>query len=201
MKTQELLKLYKRGRRDFRGHDLRGLSFEGKDLSGADFSKCDIRGTNFSRANLTGAKFVEAKAGLQKQWVIGLFIFCYLLSAFAGLFISILVAFITLIFSNEYNNMIMGWISIFITFSLNLILIYRGFKPVAYTVGFPIRCTVRFAVTYIVGFPIAYACCYHYGNRCCCGRRCGHLCQNLRHNCRYRHYSNIILQLHWLVCY
>ncbi|MDB9514902.1 pentapeptide repeat-containing protein, partial [Kamptonema animale CS-326] len=131
MKAQELLKRYAEGRRDFRGENLRGLSFKGKDLSGADFSETDIRGTNFSRANLTGAKFVEAKAGLQKRRVIGLLIFCCLLSGVLGSYIYFLAYFMTLIFYDKPSNII-GWISLFITFSLNFILIYRGFNAVAF---------------------------------------------------------------------
>ncbi len=39
MKASEVLQLYAEGRQDFRGENLRCLSFEGKDLSGADFSE------------------------------------------------------------------------------------------------------------------------------------------------------------------
>ena len=50
MKSEEILKLYAQGERNFRGLNLRGQSFRDKDLQGADFSKADIRGTDFTGA-------------------------------------------------------------------------------------------------------------------------------------------------------
>ncbi|MDY7004442.1 MAG: hypothetical protein SWX82_10915 [Cyanobacteriota bacterium] len=38
--AREILQEYEKGRRDFQGMSLRGLSFKGKDLSGADFISC-----------------------------------------------------------------------------------------------------------------------------------------------------------------
>ena len=55
---------------DFSGQNLRGRNFRGQDLTGANFSHADIRGANFSNAILKGANFTQAKAGVQKRWLI-----------------------------------------------------------------------------------------------------------------------------------
>ncbi len=136
MEAQELLKLYAEGRRDFRSQDLRGLSFKGQNLSGTDFSECDIRGTNFSKADLTGAKFVEAKAGLQKQWVIGLLIICFPLSALSGFITAIFSALMSEIFSLDSSKFIMGCVSILLFCLFNFFFIYREVNAVAVAFAF-----------------------------------------------------------------
>ena len=68
LRERQILQRYRQDIRDFQGANLRGLS-------DADFSFADIRGTNFSGANLTRAKFCEAKAGLQRVWLL-VTIFC-----------------------------------------------------------------------------------------------------------------------------
>lgn len=144
MKAQEVLKRYADGRRDFRGENLRGLSLQGKDLSGADFSEADIRGTNFSRANLTGAKFVGAKAGLPIPWVIFLLIVCCGLSALSEFLVAYLSYFISLIFSPDINNLIVGWTSLLVIFVFDFFLIYRGLS--AFTVAITIAGAIAGAI-------------------------------------------------------
>ena len=56
--------------RSYTGQDLRGRNFKGQNLAGEDFSGADIRGARFVDADLQGAKFREAKAGVQKQWLL-----------------------------------------------------------------------------------------------------------------------------------
>lgn len=85
MKTSEILRLYRDGQRNFQGLNLRGGNFTGQDLSGGDFSYCDIRGANFTKANLREAKFVDAKAGVQFNWAIGLVIVSLLVATISGL--------------------------------------------------------------------------------------------------------------------
>ena len=46
---------------DFRGADLRNVSFYEADLNGVDFSGADLADANFSKADLTGAIFVNVK--------------------------------------------------------------------------------------------------------------------------------------------
>ncbi|MEM9008535.1 MAG: pentapeptide repeat-containing protein [Cyanobacteria bacterium P01_F01_bin.86] len=86
MKSAELLRLYKAGKRDFRGKSLRGQNFKSKDLSGADFRGADIRSTNFTKADLTGANFSQTKAGLQRRLTFGLVGVSWFLSVISGVF-------------------------------------------------------------------------------------------------------------------
>lgn len=87
MEVSEVLRRrYKAGERNFCGEALRGQSLKGQNLSGADFtdtdfSKADIRGVNFNNAILKNANFAEAKAGVEKQWLIIQLILSLLLSA------------------------------------------------------------------------------------------------------------------------
>ena len=78
MRASTLLELYRSGKIDFRGEDLRGQSFAGQDLSDANFSGADIRGTNFSRATLRRANFSQTKAGIQYYQVFILYILSFL---------------------------------------------------------------------------------------------------------------------------
>lgn len=69
---------------DFSGQDLQGRNFEEQDLTEANFSQADIRGANFANAILQGVNFTEAKAGLQKRWVVGHLLIALILSALSG---------------------------------------------------------------------------------------------------------------------
>jgi hypothetical protein len=55
-----IVKLYKKGRRDFSGENLKDVYLRGEDLSGIDFSSAnlcgaDLSNTNLNNANLSGA--------------------------------------------------------------------------------------------------------------------------------------------------
>ncbi|MGF1492350.1 MAG: pentapeptide repeat-containing protein [Microcoleaceae cyanobacterium] len=110
MKSRQVLQLYAKGRRDFRGQNLRGRSFRGKDLSGANFSYTDLQGANFRGAILKGTEFKGAKAGLQRRWVIILFLVSALLSILLGLGLVLVCYCVLLIFNmsspDEANQ---GW--------------------------------------------------------------------------------------------
>lgn len=57
MKASEVLRQYAKGRRDFRGENLRCLSFKGQDK---DFSLLNLQGINLQGANLANASFINA---------------------------------------------------------------------------------------------------------------------------------------------
>ncbi|WP_392531027.1 pentapeptide repeat-containing protein [Nostoc sp. C117] len=69
---------------DYSGQNLRGRSFKSQNLTGANFSKADIRGADFTNAILKDANFTNAKAGLQQDSVIILFLILLLFSALSG---------------------------------------------------------------------------------------------------------------------
>lgn len=90
MKAEEVLRRYATGDRNFQNANLRGQNFTGQDFSGADFSGGDICSTNFTNANLVEVNFSGAKAGLQRQWMIGQLLFVtalYVLLNFASVFL------------------------------------------------------------------------------------------------------------------
>ncbi|NET25881.1 pentapeptide repeat-containing protein [Okeania sp. SIO1I7] len=131
MKARKILQEYKKGRRDFQGVSLRGLSFKRKNLSGADFSGADIRGTNFRRANLTGAKFCGATAGLQKRWVIVLLVGIFTLAGISGFLTLFNSYFVSKIFnSNSLENQIVGWVSLILVVVFWIIIIRNGISNV-----------------------------------------------------------------------
>ncbi len=105
MKVAEIIQQYAEGRRDFRNLNLRGQSFRGHNLSGADFSGCDLRGTNFRNAILQETIFHQAKAGLQKQWVIVLVLITWLISTFSGFLLTVSTSLITYFFRSNSEGM------------------------------------------------------------------------------------------------
>ena len=127
MKAAELLRLYEAGRRDFSGESLRGENFKGKDLSGADFSGADIRSANFTNANLTRTNFNQAKAGLQKRWVIALVGISFLLSGLSGFLSAFAGYFVALIFdSSSLDKQVAGWVSLAVIVVFLLLLLRKG---------------------------------------------------------------------------
>jgi uncharacterized protein YjbI with pentapeptide repeats len=74
--AKDLKRRYRAGERNFAGVDLsdeslRGMNLKGIDLSGADLSRTDIRGARFVNASLQRAQFTQARAGLQRRWLVG----------------------------------------------------------------------------------------------------------------------------------
>jgi hypothetical protein len=63
--SEELLRLYQAGERNFRKVNLWNQSFKGQDLSGVDFEGADIQGADFTNAILKGANFRSVIGGLK----------------------------------------------------------------------------------------------------------------------------------------
>ncbi|MFG6104917.1 pentapeptide repeat-containing protein [Leptothoe sp. EHU-05/26/07-4] len=153
MKASEVLRLYEKGERDFKGVSLRGQNFKGKDLSGADFSGADIRSTNFTNANLTGAKFVEAKAGLQRRWAIGLVVVAFLLSTISGVFASIATFLVVLAFDiDKIESQVAGWASLGILFIYFFGALRKGVAAGVLVVTFATAVTFALAIAAVVWF-------------------------------------------------
>ncbi len=64
-KSEELLRLYQAGQRNFRNALICNQSFKGQDLSGIDFEGADIQGADFTSAILRGANFRSVVGGLK----------------------------------------------------------------------------------------------------------------------------------------
>ena len=94
---------------NFSNKNLQGRSFKGQNLEGANFSGCDIRGANFVGANLTNADLSDTKAGLNNYWVV----LSFLLSLVTG-FATGGIAYncCKLLYSDNYNNQIVGAIAL-----------------------------------------------------------------------------------------
>ncbi|MFG6097330.1 pentapeptide repeat-containing protein [Leptothoe sp. ISB3NOV94-8A] len=129
MKAAEVLRLYEKGERDFKGVSLRGQNFKGKDLSGADFSGADIRSTDFTNANLTGANFAQATAGLQKRWAAGIVVSSLLTSTILEIFSGFVGATVNLLYdSGKPQNQIVGWASLAVAVIFLFLLLCKGFR-------------------------------------------------------------------------
>ena len=149
MKVADILQQYAEGRRDFRNLSLRGKSFQGQNLSGADFSGCDLRGTNFKGAILKRTRFSQAKAGLQKRWVITLVLISWLVSAFSG-FLSIFSSFLISNFFRSGAKDIELIIGIILIFSLIFILIAITRQGLNFAIVLAVAITLAFAGAFSV---------------------------------------------------
>lgn len=151
MKAAKLLSLYESGQRDFKGINLRGQNFKGKDLSGADFSGADIRSANFTNAVLKGAIFIQAKAGLQKRWAIGLIAASFLLLGIASSVSSLLGALVALILdSNRLENQVLGWISLGFLAVFFIVTLWKGINAVAFAFAGAVAVAVAGAFAFAV---------------------------------------------------
>jgi uncharacterized protein YjbI with pentapeptide repeats len=108
--------------------NLQNQSFIGQNLTGTDFSDTDIRGTNFTNATLLDCKFNNARAGLQRHWVIVTMVAALFLSALSGVG-SVQVGIITLgtlsdRFTQEFTHIpaviVFGSLAVFLVATLRL---------------------------------------------------------------------------------
>ena len=170
MKAKEVLARYVEGERDFRWVDLRGQFFKGQNLSGADFRGADIRGTNFTGANLTGVNFQEAKAGLQKRWVVEQFLISLVLAAMSGICSGFAGAMVAVIFDNSHlDNQIAGWAALVIVVIVSIIILHQGLNFALIVIAIAIAFVGAFAfagafilsgtvaITFIGAFTVTFA--------------------------------------------
>lgn len=156
MKASEVISRHANGERDFRRTNLRGQSFKGQDLSGADFSGADIQGATFTNAILRKANFTEAKAGLQKRWIIGQLFLALALSVIAGSLQGYFAYFVNLYFPQFWNPNY-DWtyftVDVFTTGSYLIAIILTLVAIISY--GFTIRAFVIIAITVAVAIAVA----------------------------------------------
>jgi len=152
MKASEVLKKYAAGERDFRKENLRGQFFQGQNLSGADFSEADIRGANFKKTNLTGTKFCQAKAGLQKRWVTVLMLVSWIVSGVSGIASLLAGGVVALIFGNNLENQVFGWIAL-----ISLIIVYSVILRQGLGAGVASASAMASAFAFASAFPSAFA--------------------------------------------
>lgn len=127
MKSEEILKLYAQGERNFRGLNLKGQSFRDKDLQGADFSKADIRGTDFTGALLRGANFSHAKGGLQNHHALILAITLIVLAVMIGSAAGYVDMVAELKFhSSRFVDLIPKWLTLGVLVSFAIVSIRNG---------------------------------------------------------------------------
>lgn len=86
MKADEVLRLYKQGKRDFRGADLRGQVFKEECLDGVDFRFARLQGASFYGCSLQQTRFEEAECGWQSRIVVLPLIVIIVLAIFGSLF-------------------------------------------------------------------------------------------------------------------
>ena len=152
MKASGVLKKYAAGERDFRKENLRGQFFQGQNLSGADFSEADIRGANFKKTNLTGTKFCQAKAGLQKRWVTVLMLVSWIVSGVSGIASLLAGGVVALIFGNNLENQVFGWIAL-----ISLIIVYSVILRQGLGAGVASASAMASAFAFASAFPSAFA--------------------------------------------
>lgn len=127
MKSEEILRLYAQGERNFRGLNLKGQSFRGKDLRGADFSKSDIRGTDFTGALLQEANFSHAKGGLQHHHVLILAATLVSLAVIVGVAAGFVDMVAELKFhSSRFVDLIPKWLTLGVLVSFAIVSIRNG---------------------------------------------------------------------------
>ena len=147
MKAAEVLRLYEAGERDFKGVSLRGQKFNGKDLSGSDFSGADIRSANFTNANLTKVSFTNAKAGLKRNWAVGLVVVSSLISFVAGFLSMFSSAFVALIFNHSsLGSQVTGWLSLAVIVVFLLLLLRKGIGTLAIAIAVTVALAITIAV-------------------------------------------------------
>lgn len=99
---------------DFSGQNLRGRSFKRQNLAGANFSYADIRSADFTGANLRGANFKNASSGLRKRWATILVLISWLLAGISGIFFAHGGILVALIFDQDLNSLIHGWVALIV---------------------------------------------------------------------------------------
>jgi uncharacterized protein YjbI with pentapeptide repeats len=97
---------------DFSGRNLRGYSFQGQDLIEANFSGADIRSANFAHALLKNANFTQARAGLQRRWILCHGIIAVIMAVFDGGLAGYFGNWCATYFNTDYVQVYSGWFGI-----------------------------------------------------------------------------------------
>ncbi|NEQ83865.1 MAG: hypothetical protein F6K26_27890 [Moorea sp. SIO2I5] len=162
MEAKEVIRRYGQGQRDFRRLNLRGQSFQRQNLSGADFSEADIRGANFKNAILTGTNFCQAKAGLQKRWVTVILLVSLIVSGVSGTASLLAGGVVVLIFDNNLENQVFGWIALLLLIIVYSVILRQGLgagvaSASAFASAFAIASAIPSAFALIFAIPSAFA--------------------------------------------
>ncbi|MGC1246585.1 MAG: pentapeptide repeat-containing protein, partial [Spirulinaceae cyanobacterium] len=115
-----------------------------------------VRGTNFTGANLTGVNFQEAKAGLQRRWLLVQLLnhlVLAVISSSCSIFAGTMIAFICN--SDNLENQIGGWVALTILIVFSAILLRQGINA-AISSG-AVTSAGIFALAIVVAFEFAKA--------------------------------------------
>lgn len=112
---------------EFRGRDLRGVSFCDRDLAGADFSDADLRGADFSGTNLARATFTNAHLGVRPRTGALILAAALLISIAAGALIGFYADLIRdTAGSEDWRDRLGAWLLVAVVVLFLALLIVRG---------------------------------------------------------------------------
>ena len=150
------------GLADYRGRDLRGVSFRGQDLDDADFREANLRGADFTGASLRGADFTGAQLGLRIHITLVILLAAAAVGASAGAASAIVAGEVReRAESSDWEVLASVAVSGFIAFAFLALLFWRGpraavfFFPIVLVLGIVAGILVNSAfATFDLGFAL-----------------------------------------------